>query len=109
MPHKQGPAILCCIEDDFCESPNQIGLQRSSKFELQFRQEICFITAITLNHRLVCVFSQTQKLENAEFPSDNSKHVVLLCTIIIGAKRYCIKHLPGGAAGREFISSNSEH
>lgn len=62
MPHKQAPAIPSCIEDYFWESPNQIGLQHSYKVELKFSQEIYFIAAITLNHGLVRVFSQTQKL-----------------------------------------------
>lgn len=33
-------------------------------------------------------------------------NTVLPFTVIIGTKRYYIKHLPGGAAGREFLSSN---
>lgn len=48
-------------------------------------------------------------MDGAALPSNSSKHKVLLCTIPIGAKRYCMKCLPRGAAGKEFISSNSEN
>ena len=48
---KQDPAILFCVEDYFWES-HQMRLQHCSKVELKFRQQIYFITAITLNHRL---------------------------------------------------------
>lgn len=61
-----------------------------------------------LSQMSVCFSLDTTQSDSAEAPHQQ-KNRVLLCKIPMGAKRYCIRCVPGVAAGREFISSNSEH